>query len=171
MEKNKKTKSSNKPVIGITIGDVNGIGPEVIIKSLSDSRILSIVTPVIYGSTKVLSYYRKNLGFEEFNYSQVRDNYINHKKVNVVNCWNEVVEINVGTSSKDAGNYAFVALERAVKDLKEGRINGIVTGPINKSNIQSEKFNFPGQTEYITSKTPQNDSLMMMVGDILKIGC
>jgi len=170
MEKNKKSKSSSKPVIGITIGDVNGIGPEVIIKALSDSRILSIVTPVIYGSTKVLSYFRKNLGFEEFNYSQVRDNYINHKKVNVVNCWNEVVEINVGTSSKDAGNYAFMALERAVKDLKEGRINGIVTGPINKSNIQSEKFNFPGQTEYITKESGSKDSLMMMVGEKLKVG-
>ena len=100
MEKSKKGKSSSKPVIGITLGDINGIGPEVIIKSLLDSRILNIITPVIYGSTKVISYYRKNLGNEDFNYSQVRDNYFNHKKVNVVNCWNETVEINPGTSSK-----------------------------------------------------------------------
>lgn len=170
MEKSKKGKSGNKPVIGITIGDINGIGPEVIIKSLLDSRILTIVTPVIYGSTKVLSYYRKNLGTEDFNYSQVRDNYFNNKKVNVVNCWDETVEINAGVSSKDAGNYAFKALECAVKDLKEGKINAIVTGPINKNNIQSDQFNFAGQTEYITKKSDKKDSLMMMVGESLKVG-
>ena len=170
MEKSKKGKSSSKPVIGITLGDINGIGPEVIIKSLLDPRILNIITPVIYGSTKVISYYRKNLGNEDFNYSQVRDNYFNHKKVNVVNCWNETVEINPGTSSQEAGNYAYKALERAVKDLKEGKINAIVTGPINKSNIQSDQFNFPGQTEYITKESGEKDSLMMMVGENLKVG-
>ena len=145
MEKSKKGKSSQKPVIGITIGDINGIGPEVIIKSLIDPRIINIITPVIYGSTKILSYYRKNLGIEDFNYSQVRDNYFNHKKINVVNCWNEMAEINAGTSTKEGGTYAFKALERAVKDLKEGKINAIVTGPINKNNIQSDQFKFPGR--------------------------
>ena len=170
MEKSKKSITYNKPVIGITLGDINGIGPEVIIKALSDTRILNIITPVIYGSTKVLSYYRKNLGSEEFNYSQVRDNYFNHKKVNVVNCWNEVVEIRVGTSDKGSGSYAFKALERASKDLIEGKIDALVTGPINKSNIQSDKFNFPGQTEFITKVSGGKDSLMMMVGENLKVG-
>ena len=170
MDKSKKGKSSNKPVIGITLGDMNGIGPEVIIKSLLDSRILNIITPVIYGSTKVLSYYRKNLGTEDFNYSQVRDNYFNHKKINVVNCWNETVEINTGASTKEAGSYAYKALEHGVKDLKEGKINAIVTGPINKNNIQSEQFKFAGHTEYITKESGKKDSLMMMVGEILKVG-
>jgi len=170
MDKSKKGKSSNKPIIGITLGDMNGIGPEVIIKSLLDSRILNIITPVIYGSTKVLSYYRKNLGTEDFNYSQVRDNYFNHKKINVVNCWNETVEINVGASTKEAGNYAYKSLEHGVKDLKEGKINAIVTGPINKNNIQSDQFKFAGQTEYITKENGKKDSLMMMVGENLKVG-
>jgi 4-hydroxythreonine-4-phosphate dehydrogenase len=170
MEKSKKSKLSNKPVIGITLGDINGIGPEVIIKALSDSRILNIITPVIYGSTKVLSYFRKNLGMEEFNYSQVRDNFFNPKKINVVNCWNEIVEINAGTSDKEIGQYAFKALERATKDLIEGKINALVTGPVNKNNIQSDKFNFPGQTEYITKTSNASNSLMMMVGESLKVG-
>lgn len=170
MEKNKRGKSGNKPVIGITIGDINGIGPEVIIKALSDTRLLNFVTPVIYGSTKILSYYRKILGMEEFNYSQVRDDHFNHKKVNVVNCWHEVVEINAGTSSKAAGAYALKALEKAAKDLKEGKINALVTGPVNKNNIQSDSFDFPGQTEFITQSSGGTNSLMMMVGENLKVG-
>ena len=170
MEKSKKGKQSHKPTIGITLGDINGIGPEVVIKSLLDSRIINLITPVIYGSTKILSYYRKNLGIEDFNYSQVRDNYFNHKKINVVNCWNEMAEIKIGTSTREGGDYAFKALERAVKDLKEGKINALVTGPINKNNIQSDQFNFPGQTEYITKESGRKDSLMMMVGESLKVG-
>jgi 4-hydroxythreonine-4-phosphate dehydrogenase len=170
MEKNKKRKSGEKPIIGITIGDMNGIGPEVIIKALADSRMINIVTPVIYGSAKVLSYYRKILGLEEFNYSQVRDNFFNPKKVNVVNCWNEVVEIKSGVSSEESGSYAFKALERGAKDLNEGKIHALVTGPINKKNIQSDAFSFPGQTEYITKTAGASKSMMMMVGDNLRIG-
>jgi 4-hydroxythreonine-4-phosphate dehydrogenase len=170
MEKNKKGKFGSKPIIGITLGDINGIGPEVIIKALSDTRLLNIITPVIYGSTKVLSYYRKSLDMEDFNYSQVRDNFFNAKKVNVVNCWNEVVEIKAGTSSKESGSYALKALERSAKDLNEGKINALVTGPINKNNIQSESFNFPGQTEFITKSSGASNSLMMMVGENLKVG-
>lgn len=170
MEKNKNNKSVDKPIIGITLGDVNGIGPEVIIKALSDSRILNLITPVIYGSTKVLSFYRKNMDFEDFNYTQVRDYFFNQKKVNVVNCWNEMMEITFGSSSKESGNYAFKALERAAKDLKEGKIDALVTGPVNKHSMQSDKFNFPGQTEYITQICGVEESLMMMVGENLKVG-
>ena len=170
MEKNKKNITDEKPIIGITLGDINGIGPEVIIKALSDTRILNFITPVIYGSTKVLSYYRKNMELEDFNYSQVKDSFFNHKKVNVVNCWNELVEINFGASSKESGEYAFKALERAAKDLKEGKIDALVTGPVNKHSIQSEKFNFPGQTEYLTQICEVEESLMMMVGENLKVG-
>jgi len=158
------------PVIGITLGDINGVGPEVIIKSLSDSRIMKYLTPVIYGSTKVLSYYRKSLEIEDFNYSQVKDDYINFKKVNVVNCWNEVIEIKTGTVDPEVGTYAFKALEKATEDLLNEKIDALVTGPVNKKLLQSEKFSFPGQTEYITSKCGQKDSLMMMAGDVLKVG-
>lgn len=170
MEKQDPNHKNKKPVIGITIGDINGVGPEVIMKSLIDTRILKYLTPVIYGSTKILSYYRKNLSMDEFNYSQVKDGFINYKKINVVNCWEEVIEVKTGSIDPEAGKYAFIALEKGTEDLIGGKIDALVTGPVNKKLIQNEDFKFPGQTEYITSKTPQNDSLMMMVGDILKIG-
>jgi 4-hydroxythreonine-4-phosphate dehydrogenase len=170
MDKQDPNHKNKKPVVGITIGDVNGIGPEVIMKSLIDSRILKYLTPVIYGSTKILSYYRKNLSLDDFNYTQVKDGYVNHKKINVVNCWEEVVEINTGSVDPEVGKYAFMALEKATDDLLGGKIDALVTGPVNKKLIQNETFNFPGQTEYITSKTAQKDSLMMMVGDLLKVG-
>lgn len=170
MEK-KDTKQKNlKPVIGITLGDMNGIGPEIIIKALSDTRILKYLTPVIYGSTKVLSYYRKSLNAEEFNYSQVKGDFINQKKVNVVNCWDEVVEINTGTPDPAVGKYAFIALEKAVHDLSGNFIDALVTGPVNKKIMQSEQFTFPGQTEYITSKTDRVDSLMIMVSENFRVG-
>jgi 4-hydroxythreonine-4-phosphate dehydrogenase len=170
MDRQDKNKTNKKPIIGITIGDVNGVGPEVIIKALTDNRILKYLTPVIYGSTKVLSYYRKSLSMNDFNYSQVKNDYINHKKVNVVNCWDELVEINSGTEDPQTGKYAFKALERATDDLLNDRIDALVTGPVNKKLIQGKDFHFPGQTDYITSRCKQKDSIMMMVGDILKVG-
>jgi 4-hydroxythreonine-4-phosphate dehydrogenase len=170
MDKQDSNKTSKKPAIGITLGDVNGIGPEVIIKALTDSRILKYLTPVIYGSTKILSYYRKSLSIDDFNYSQVKDGFINHKKINVVNCWNELVEIKTGTPDAETGKYAFKALEKATEDLLNDKIDALVTGPVNKKLIQNKDFKFPGQTEYITSKCKKKDSLMMMVGDILKMG-
>jgi len=169
MDNNNKNLPRKKPIIGITVGDINGVGPEVIIKALSDNRIINYITPVIYGSTKIISYYRKNLGMEDFNYSQVKNNYLNPKKINVVNCWEEVIEINAGTTDKNAGKYALMALESASKDYLENRIDAIVTGPINKKTIQSDEFNFPGQTEYIASKGGDKDSLMMMVGENIKV--
>ena len=170
MEKQDLSNKNRKPVIGITLGDINGIGPEVIIKSLTDNRILKYVTPVIYGSTKVLSYYRKTLSMDDFNYSQVKDEFINFKKVNVVNCWDEVVEIKTGTVDPETGKYAFIALEKATEDLINEKIDALVTGPINKKLIQNESFQFPGQTEYIASRAKKGESMMMMVGEMLKVG-
>ncbi len=170
MDTNTPKKHNEKPVIGITLGDINGIGPEVIIKALNDNRILKYLTPVIYGSTKVLSYYRKAMGDKDFNYTQVKDGYINYKKINVVNCWDEVVEIRCGTPDPQGGQYAFIALDMAVEDLMGGKIDALVTGPINKKLIQSDEFNFPGQTEFIASKSGRNESLMMMVGNNIKVG-
>ncbi|MBS0000008.1 MAG: 4-hydroxythreonine-4-phosphate dehydrogenase PdxA [Cyclobacteriaceae bacterium] len=170
MEKQDLSTKNKKPVIGITMGDINGIGPEVIIKSLADSRILKYLTPVIYGSTKILSYYRKNLAMDDFNYTQVKDGFINFKKVNVVNCWEEVIEINAGSIDPETGKYAFISLEKATEDLMNEKIDALVTGPVNKKLIQRDTFNFAGQTEYITAKVQQGESMMMMVSDLLKVG-
>lgn len=164
-------KQEDKPRIGITIGDINGIGPEVIIKALRDNRILNYMTPVIYGSTKTLSYYRKSLHLEDFNYSQTKaPGQFHSKKVNVVNCWEDMVEIAAGTVTPEAGMASFMALEKATEDLKAGSIDAVVTGPINKHNIQNDKFRFAGHTEYFTEKFGAKDSLMFMTSNTLRIG-
>lgn len=170
MENEKAPQKKNKPIIGITLGDINGIGPEVVIKSINDNRLIKYITPVIYASTKVLSFYRKSLDINDLNYSQVKNDFFHHKKINVYNCWEEVVEINPGKVDPQTGIYAFKALEKATEHLMEGKIDALVTGPINKKIIQNKDFQFPGQTEYLTSKTGKKDSLMMLVGENLKVG-
>lgn len=163
--------SSDKPRIGITIGDLNGIGAEVIIKALADNRLLNLFTPVVYGSTKVLSYYRKQMNLEEFNYSQVKakGQYFT-KAINVVNCWEEMIELNPGQPSKQTAKAALTSLKRAVEDLKEGHLDGLVTGPIDKNTIHSEEFPFQGHTEYLTQEFNAGESLMLMVGENLRVG-
>jgi len=166
-----KGNRNKKPVIGITLGDINGIGPEVIIKALSDPRMLNILTPVVYGSTKVLSYYRKMLDMKDFNYSQIKSaDQPNFKKINVINCWQEMIEIKAGNATPEAGECSLIALRQAVTDLKEERIDGLVTGPINKHTIQNEDFKFPGHTEYITAELGKQESLMLMVSESVKVG-
>ncbi len=161
----------NKPLIGITIGDINGIGPEVIIKSLRDNRIMDHITPIIFGSTKVLSFYRKMFNIDDFHYSQLKSlKDVNIRKVNVVNCWPEMVEINVGKVTSEAGNCAYLALREAVNYLKEDKIDALVTAPINKKNIQSDEFHFVGHTDFITEELGAGDSLMLMVAGDLRIG-
>jgi len=171
MELSNKKEKKSKPVIGITIGDINGVGPEVIIKALSDHRILNHMTPIIFGSTKVLSFYRNMLKCENFQYSEVKSiKEINTRKVNVVNCWSEMVEIKVGQVTKEAGNCAFLALREGMKYLKENKIDAIVTAPINKKNIQRDDFQFIGHTDYISEELESKGNLMLMVGERLKIG-
>ncbi len=160
----------DKPKIGITIGDINGIGPEVIIKALNDNRILNYMTPVIYGSTKAISYYRKAFDVNDFNYTHYRDNKFTHSKINIVNCWEEMIEINAGSVTPEVGAASFKALEKAVEHLKEGLIDAVVTGPINKNNIQSENFKFAGHTEYFTESFESKDSLMFLTSERLKVG-
>ena len=112
---------NNKPRIGITMGDFNGIGPEVVIGALSDSRILNMITPVVYGSTRVLAFYKKLMDLEEFNYSQLKQKgQFFPKAVNVVNCWDDNIEINPGKASKESGKAARIALERVVEEAREG---------------------------------------------------
>ena len=161
----------DKPRIGITLGDLNGIGPEVIIKVLSDHRLMSLMTPVVYGSTKVLSFYRKLMNLEEFNYSQVKTKgQFFSKTINVVNCWEEVIDINPGQPSKQTAHAALLSLKKAVEEVKEGLIDGFVTGPIDKNTIHGNDFPFHGHTEYLTQEFEAGESLMMMVSDSLRVG-
>jgi len=170
MEKDSK-KTNSKPIIGITIGDINGIGPEVIIKALDNNKILSQVTPVIYGSSKVLSYYKKALDKNNFNFNQISKlDDIRHKKINVLNCWDDMADITPGEANADGGKFAFISLEQATRDVTSGHLDAIVTAPINKHNIQSDDFSFPGHTEYLTDIVGKKDSLMFMVSDNLRIG-
>ncbi|GHN03156.1 4-hydroxythreonine-4-phosphate dehydrogenase [Cytophagales bacterium WSM2-2] len=163
--------STDKPRIGITLGDLNGIGPEVVIKALSDNRLLNILTPVVYGSTRVLSYYRKLMNLEEFNYSQVKTKgQVYPKAVNVVNCWEDMIEITPGQPSRNSGKAALLCLKRSVEEMKEGLIDAIVTGPIDKNTIHGDDFPFRGHTEFLTQEFNAGESLMMLTGSSMRVG-
>lgn len=165
------TKTHEKPRIGITIGDLNGVGPEVVMKALADNRILNMVTPVIYGSARVLTFYKKLLALEEFNFTPVRGKgQFAPKTVNVVNCWEEVVEIHPGKPSKETGAAALRALKCACDELKEGLIDALVTAPIDKHTIHSEEFPFRGHTEFLAKEFGGGESLMFMISDSLRVG-
>jgi 4-hydroxythreonine-4-phosphate dehydrogenase len=160
-----------KPRIGITLGDLNGIGPEVVIKALCDSRITALATPVIYGSSKVIAFYKKLLNIEEFNYSQVKSRgQFAFKSVNVVNVWEDNLEVNPGKPSKEAGRASFLALRQACEETRDGVIDALVTAPIDKNSIQHDEFPFKGHTGYLTQFFNASDSLMFMVSDTLKVG-
>ncbi len=163
--------SDKKLIIGITHGDFNGIGYEVILKTFSDNRLLEMFTPVIYGSRKHFTFYRDLLKIEGINF-QLLDNINNvvHKKINLVNCIDDTADTQPGEITKAAGAAALSALERAGKDLLEKKIHALITAPINKDNIQSETFKFPGHTEYLENLAGAKDSLMFMVSEGLKIG-
>lgn len=164
-------KMSDKIKIGVSIGDINGIGLEVIIKTFSDNRISNYCTPIVYGNTKVASYYRKIIGLNDFSFNVIQNaGQANPKRANIINSWEEDVRITPGEANETGGKYAFLSLENAMNDLLAGEIDALVTAPINKNTIQSEQFSFPGHTEYIQSKTNSQDSLMFMISDELKIG-
>ncbi len=172
MDSNKSENNrQQKPIIGITLGDINGIGPEIIIKTLNDNRILDMLTPVIFGSTKTLSYYRKSLNIFDFNFSQAKDHEnLNSKKINVINCWDDAIEINSGEVSESAGNCSRLALEAVTEALQKKSIDAVVTAPINKSNVFSDQFKFKGHTSFFANKFGNGESLMMMISENLKIG-
>ncbi|TWR28471.1 4-hydroxythreonine-4-phosphate dehydrogenase PdxA [Mucilaginibacter achroorhodeus] len=162
---------SDKPKIGISIGDINGIGLEIIIKTLSDSRIYDYCTPVVYGHTKVASFHRKATHLNDFNFTAVDNAQEAHnRKPNMINCWEEDVRIDMGQSTAEGGKYAFASLQRATDDLLSGHIDGLVTAPINKDNIQNEDFAFPGHTEYLQHRDSKDESLMFLVSDSLRVG-
>jgi 4-hydroxythreonine-4-phosphate dehydrogenase len=165
------TAQQNKPRIGISIGDLNGIGPEVIIKALADHRLFSLLTPVIYGSARVITFYKKLLEIEEFNYTQVRNRgQYAPKTINIVNCWEDNIDIVPGKASPESGKASFLALKQACEDLRDGHLDALVTAPIDKHSIHSDEFPFTGHTEYLTKFFGAQESLMFMVSERLKVG-
>ena len=157
--------------IGISIGDINGVGLEVILKTVADNKILDFCTPIIYGSSKVVSYHKNMIGLEGFHFQSVgsgQNPY--HGKVNVVNCWNEDVNITIGAPSESGGTYAYKSLAAATQELKEGHIDALVTAPIHKKGMQDTGFQFTGHTEYLTKELNGVESLMLMVNDDLRVG-
>jgi 4-hydroxythreonine-4-phosphate dehydrogenase len=161
----------NKPVIGITHGDINSISYEIIIKALSDSRIFELLTPVVYGSSKVASYHRKMLNVSDFSFNLIKKaDLANPKRANIININDQEVKIELGKSTAIAGELALLSLENATEDLKKGLIDVLVTAPINKQNIQSKEFHFPGHTEYLANKFGAEDYLMLMVSNNIRIG-
>lgn len=156
--------------VGVTLGDMNGVGPEIIIKTFSDNRMLQLCNPVIYGSGKIFSFYRKQLDISDFNFNVISSiDDIKTKKLNLINCWQDEVTIEPGTPSPNAGKYAFTALQKACEDLSAGKLDVLVTGPIDKKTMQQEGFRFPGHTEYLTQQFGGKESLMMLVGDSLRV--
>ena len=157
--------------IGITHGDVNGISYEIILKALADVRMMELFTPVVYGSSKVASYHRKSLDTGDLHFNIVRSaEQAQDGRANMINIYPDEIKVDIGQSTEVAGQMAFLALEQATADLKEGRIDALVTAPINKQNIQSKDFDFPGHTEYLANRFNVSDSLMLMVNQSIRIG-
>ena len=161
--------SDDRIRIGISQGDINGIGLEVILKTLMEPSIVEICTPVLFSSQKTVSYYRKVLGIDELNFNAVRDlNQISAKKVNVVVCYEEEVNIEMGKPSDIGGKYALISLEKATEALTNKQIDALVTAPINKHSIQGPDFNYPGHTEYLAAKLG-GEPLMVLCTDQLRV--
>jgi 4-hydroxythreonine-4-phosphate dehydrogenase len=160
---------AEKVVVGISIGDLNGIGSEIIIKCYEDPRSLELSTPVIFASGKTMKFFKNHFNSKINLFNIDTPEKLAHGKVNVVNVWKEAVNIEFGKEDKKIGEYAIKSLEAATKALKKGTIDVLVTAPINKSNIQSDTFNFPGHTDYL-AKALNGKSLMFMVSEGLRIG-
>jgi 4-hydroxythreonine-4-phosphate dehydrogenase len=160
-----------KPVIGITIGDLNGIGPELIIKTFADTRILEQCTPVIFASNKIVNFYKRSVNENNFNYQIIKDLARPFpKQVNIYNCWEEEVSITPGTLNETGGKYAVKSLLAAGQALKENKIQGVVTAPIHKNNTQTADFNFTGHTPYFKNLYGANDVVMFMVAGGFRVG-
>lgn len=162
--------SDEKIIVGISQGDINGIGLEVIIKTFLDPQIFDICTPVLFGSQKTASFHRKALNIEDFSFNHIKDlSEINHKRANIINVYEEDITIELGQQTPAGGKYAFLSLEAAAYALAQGKIHVLVTAPINKENIQSDDFKFPGHTEYLDDKFGNGNSLMFLVSDDLRV--
>lgn len=162
---------NRKIKIGITQGDINGIGYEVILKSLMDERINELCIPIIYGSPKVAAYHRNTLNMGSVNLNRISSPEEAHKdKSNIINCLSDNVRVELGKSTSTAGEASLTVLQQAVKDLKDNQLDALVTAPINKYNVQSKDFEFPGHTEYLKSQFNVDEVLMLMVNNLSRIG-
>ena len=162
-------KKDEKIKVGISIGDLNGIGPEIILKTFEDSRMLEFCTPIVFASIKTMSFFKKHFN-SEINFQGINEgDQVIDGKVNVYNVWKESPNIEFGKEDISMGSFAIKSLEKATQKLKKGEIDVLVTAPINKHNIQSESFKFPGHTDYI-AKELGGKSLMFMVTENLKVG-
>ncbi|MEA3460504.1 MAG: 4-hydroxythreonine-4-phosphate dehydrogenase PdxA [Bacteroidota bacterium] len=161
----------DKLKIGISHGDINGISYEVIIKTLMDSRINEICTPIIYGSPKVTAYHRKALNIEDFTPTGINSpDEARGNKSYIINCVDENIRVELGKSTESAGIDSFKALKAATDALESGKIDALVTGPVNKQNIQHSEFNYSGHTEYLQARFRADEVMMLMVSELLKVG-
>jgi 4-hydroxythreonine-4-phosphate dehydrogenase len=161
---------ASKPVIGFSCGDINGIGIEIILKTLVDNRILEFCTPVIFGNNKVINFYRKSLGDINLNYTIIKDlQRPNPKQVNVMNCWEEDVLVTPGQLTDAGGKFAVKSLLMAAEALKQGTIGGLVTAPIHKKNVQREDFNYTGHTPFLKAYFNVPDVVMMMCSETFRV--
>ncbi len=157
--------------VAISLGDYNGIGPEVILKALSNPRITEFCTPVVYASSKVIAFYKKLLGLHDMHFHFAKGpEQIHHKKINLLLCWEEETNITPGEPSAEAGNYAFRSLEAAVNDLKEGRMDILVTAPLDKSTVNTPERPFSGHTGYLAETDEAASHMMILVCDELRVG-
>lgn len=157
--------------VGISVGDINGIGLEVILKTLADRRVAEMFTPVIYGSSKVVAYHKNIVGLNEMSFSGIAPgNDFKHDRINVVNCWEDEVKIELGNITEAGGKYAYIALDKATNDLKSGAIDALVTAPIHKKAMQMANFPHLGHTEFLTKAYGVKESLMLMVNGDMRVG-
>ena len=161
----------DKIILGITHGDINGISYEVIMKALLDNRILDNCTPVVYGSPKVAAYHRKALNLENFSFNTIRtvDEAL-PRRTNIINCIDDAARVELGKSTAYAGESSLRALEAAAKDLSEGKIDALVTGPVSKPNVATDDFQFTGHTEYLENMFKSDGVLMLMVNELMRVG-
>nr|WP_315163290.1 4-hydroxythreonine-4-phosphate dehydrogenase PdxA [uncultured Flavobacterium sp.] len=162
-------KKAENIIVGISIGDLNGIGSEVVLKTFEDSRMLELCTPVIFANVKLLSFVKKSFQSASLLHGIDKLDQIVPGKINVLNVWREGVDLNLGVNDPKAGEYAIKSFVAATKALKDGLVDVLVTAPINKYNIQSEDFKFPGHTDYLDQELEGN-ALMLMVQDSLRVG-
>jgi 4-hydroxythreonine-4-phosphate dehydrogenase len=162
-------KKAENIIVGISIGDLNGIGSEVVLKTFEDSRMLEFCTPVIFANVKIISFVKKTFESTSAIHGIDTLEQIVVGKINVLNVWRENVDVTFGVNDENIGKYAIKSFVTATKALKEGKIDVLVTAPINKYNIQSDEFKFPGHTDYLNQELEGN-ALMFMVHDNLKVG-
>lgn len=161
----------NKIRVGISIGDINGIGLEVVLKTFLDTRMLELCTPVLYGSSKIVSYHKNIIPEAELEFQGITSaDQIEDDAIYVVNCWNDNVKITLGKITEAGGHYAHISLDRATDDLQAGLLDVLVTAPIHKKAMQLAQFPYPGHTEFLTEKMASKDSLMFMVHDKVRVG-